>query len=551
MLNTGNSSKATEMSQNQQNSASEVCIWPSLLPEESLWGYRERLFMLNCARPLHALRQLSCSEACRYSAPLFPKGLDAMLEFVPGSFTAVEQVARATTVLPLMDWVLNKVQIDSIVNRLAAGEAVAPRIQEMGHGKTFPRHCPVCAKEDEAAFGVPYWRRLHQIGLVTVCPEHNVPLLAGCGSCMMKDLGPASWRLPSHICACGQTQRPAIANEDAVHFGFLSRLSKLADEMLTTKCPEGLGDKSGHAIAHAFVANGYVAKGAPSAARLRDELSKAGELAVLRKLGMRECLPHTFLRMTKGLGSTSLGVRLAVIDRLFGSLGEYVSACDAATPFVPPSRNLQPIASGELERSRTKVQDYITINPKTTRVEVRKAVGKHLDVLLQHDKKWVDENLPKLPIMKNPISVGRARRIASLDAEIAAHIATRAAEVLALTSQPKRLCDANLLVGYRYAVRKNLGPLAVAALDQHSESLEEFRLRSINWAIANHTAFRVEYHRKKFIQMRLIKGSNGYSHANRLIAAGKPVTLAEVTIRPSCGKAAKGDSPRGRPTGGE
>lgn len=551
MIEFESSSKTGEAHHGQSNPISELCIWPSLLPEESLWGYRERLFMVNCARPLHALRQLSCSQMCRYAAPLFPKGVNAMLQLMPGPSSDVEQVARATTVLPLMDWILNKRQIDSIVSALATGRAAAPRIQEMGHGKTFPRHCPACAKKDEAAFGVPYWRRLHQVGTVTVCPEHDLPLLGGCGTCTMKDLGSASWKLPSSVCACGRPQRPVISDEDSVHLGFLSRLSKLAGAMLLTKCPDGFGDKCGHATAHAFVARGYVARGAPSAARLQAELADAGELLVLRKLGMRECLPHTFLRMTKGLGSTSLAVRLAVIDRLFGTFSEYVSACEAAVQFHPPSRKRQPVAIEQLEESRRQVLDYITVNPRSTRVEVRKAIGRAFDVVLHDDPQWVDENLPKVPRMRNPISLGRSRRVAALDAEIAAHITARAAEVLAITSQPKRLCDATLLVGYRYAVRANLGPLAIEALDQHTESLEEFRLRSINWAIANHAAFRVEYHRKKFIQMRLVKGSNGYSLANRLIAAGKPVTLAEVTIRPSCGKAAKGDSPRGRPAGGE
>lgn len=542
--------KPAEMRRDQPTSTSELCIWPSLLPEESLWGYRERLFILNGARQLHALRQLSCSQSCRYTAPIFPKGLDAMLQSLPGPFCNVEQLARATTVLPLMDWVFSRAQVESLVNRLATGKSIAPFIQEMGHARAFPRHCPACAKEDEAAYGFPYWRRLHQIGLVAVCPEHSVPLLAGCGSCAMKDLGPASSRLPSQICACGRPQRPVIAGEDEAHLGFLLRLSKLADAMLTTKCPEELGDKSGHAVAHAFVARGYVARGAPSAARLRDELSNAGELAVLKKLGMRECVSDTFLRMTKGLGSTSLGVRLTVIDRLFGSFDNYMSACKTTTPFTLPSRKLQPISSDELEDSRAKVQDYITVHPKAMRIEVAKAVGRHLDVLRLHDRKWLDENVPKATKTRNPISISRARRIAALDAEIAEHIEARATELRALASQPRRLCDASLLVGYRYAVRPNLGPLAIAALDQHTESIEEFRLRSINWAITVHEGFRDEHHRKRFIECRLTTGSNGYAHATRLVAAGKPVTLAEVTIRPTSRGAAKAGAPRD-PSGGE
>jgi hypothetical protein len=541
-------SRSVEGQHSQYNPISELGIWPSLLPEESLWGYRERLFMLNSARPLYGLRQLSCSRICRYAAPLFPKGMNTMLQFLPGPSLEVKQVARATTVLPLMDWILNKEQINSLVDALRSGRAAAPRIQEMGHGKTFPRHCPACAEEDEAAFGVPYWRRLHQVGTVTVCPEHNLPLLAGCGSCNMRDLGSASWKLPSSICACGRPQRSVISDEDSVHLSFLSRLSRLVGAMLVTNCPDSFAEKCGHATAHAFVARGYVARGAPSAARLQAELADAGELAVLRKLGMRECLPHTFLRMTKGLGSTSLAVRLAVIDRLFGTFDEYLSACEAAAPFDPPSRKRQPFSIQQLEESRCKVMNYITINPHSTRVLVRKAIGKSFDFVLHYDPHWVDEKIPKVPRMRNPISLGRSRRIAALDAEIAAHITARAAAVLALTSKPRRLCDATLLAGYRYAVRANLGPLAMEVLDECIESIEDFRLRSINWAIENHAAFRVEEHRKKFIQMRLAEGTNAYSLASRLIAAGRPVTHSEVTIRPSVGKAAERGATHGLPT---
>ncbi|MEW5756897.1 MAG: TniQ family protein [Pseudomonadota bacterium] len=38
------------------------------------------------------------------------------------------------------------------------------------------RFCPACSAEDVARYGETYWRRLHQIPGVVVCPEHQVVL---------------------------------------------------------------------------------------------------------------------------------------------------------------------------------------------------------------------------------------------------------------------------------------------------------------------------------------------------------------------------------------
>ncbi|MFT7009731.1 MAG: hypothetical protein ACJAXJ_004283 [Colwellia sp.] len=45
---------------------------------------------------------------------------------------------------------------------------------------TFAHHikaCPLCAIDDEADYGVPYWHIIHQYQGVSVCPKHNVRLV--------------------------------------------------------------------------------------------------------------------------------------------------------------------------------------------------------------------------------------------------------------------------------------------------------------------------------------------------------------------------------------
>lgn len=38
----------------------------------------------------------------------------------------------------------------------------------------YLRYCPCCVEEDRLNHGEAYWRRLHQLAVVHVCPEHGV-----------------------------------------------------------------------------------------------------------------------------------------------------------------------------------------------------------------------------------------------------------------------------------------------------------------------------------------------------------------------------------------
>lgn len=43
--------------------------------------------------------------------------------------------------------------------------------------KRYLRYCPICVKEDRAAYGECYWHRMHQIIGVNICPEHRCYLI--------------------------------------------------------------------------------------------------------------------------------------------------------------------------------------------------------------------------------------------------------------------------------------------------------------------------------------------------------------------------------------
>ncbi len=49
----------------------------------------------------------------------------------------------------------------------------------------FLRYCPDCLREDQASGWIPYWRRLHQVAGIEICPKHRV-FLEDSGICRGK-----------------------------------------------------------------------------------------------------------------------------------------------------------------------------------------------------------------------------------------------------------------------------------------------------------------------------------------------------------------------------
>ena len=66
------------------------------------------------------------------------------------------------------------------------------------------RACLLCLTEDEAAVGVPYLHRSHQLPAATACWKHGVKLVDTCPDCEKPFRRPAKFlRAPLTTCSCG------------------------------------------------------------------------------------------------------------------------------------------------------------------------------------------------------------------------------------------------------------------------------------------------------------------------------------------------------------
>ena len=66
-----------------------------------------------------------------------------------------------------------------------------------------PRLCPQCVAEDEARYGLAYWRVQHQIPFIRFCPEHHSRLCDRCSACKTPFAAGAEQRLPGSPCVNG------------------------------------------------------------------------------------------------------------------------------------------------------------------------------------------------------------------------------------------------------------------------------------------------------------------------------------------------------------
>jgi DNA-directed RNA polymerase subunit RPC12/RpoP len=60
--------------------------------------------------------------------------------------------------------------------------------------------CPLCVEEDEKAYGLGYWRLIHQVPGIAHCHIHNVALSGVCVRCQVPIASEENWNPPSRHC---------------------------------------------------------------------------------------------------------------------------------------------------------------------------------------------------------------------------------------------------------------------------------------------------------------------------------------------------------------
>jgi len=113
-----------------------------------------------------------------------PQGIGRLVSYLPpGSMLSVEYLIRQTTMFPYLAPFLSRERSDTFLEYMT-GEETLKRNTFSGMGLSSMRRakylnlrfCESCWRDDIKIWGEPYWRRLHQLPGVLMCPQHREPL---------------------------------------------------------------------------------------------------------------------------------------------------------------------------------------------------------------------------------------------------------------------------------------------------------------------------------------------------------------------------------------
>lgn len=145
------------------------------------------------------------------SSVLTPHYLDRIASLLPEKVGLTTRcLIDNTTIYPYFHPFLPAVRGETFIGYLKGTQLhdyFALGMGKMRYPKTTQlRFCKSCWREETETFGEPFWRRLHQLPGVLVCPSHQAPLLESPISLLaaQKAYYPASLRLVEKSTICGE-----------------------------------------------------------------------------------------------------------------------------------------------------------------------------------------------------------------------------------------------------------------------------------------------------------------------------------------------------------
>jgi transposase len=157
-------------------------FFPTPYPDELLYSTLARYCMRSGnIREIHNFEDLFGTRNC-IAAMELPTQLDALIRNMPVNtkYTA-EYFIYNHTLFPFLAAFIPQERADKIIQTMRNGEGAVSyiRIGLISNSITlnkYFRFCPECFKEDIETFGEPYWHRSHQVTGVFVCSKHKIPL---------------------------------------------------------------------------------------------------------------------------------------------------------------------------------------------------------------------------------------------------------------------------------------------------------------------------------------------------------------------------------------
>lgn len=263
-----------------------------------------------------------------------------MAELLPGHPCGTSKLLREHTFLPWYAPFQPPERVSQLREAILAsgGSGIWSRIGLNGGRVPVPpflRFCPVCLREDLNSSGEPYWRRLHQLAGIEICPKHRV-FLENSSFPRIKQSKRAHFELPSqsflkdHPRYAGTTDEPLI------------RLALLGGELLSTEWPTRGLERLRSDYVRLLRQAGYTARnGSPRVCiqRLHQDLRDSYSAGLLARLGCHT--DHWLMHLVRSSDSIQPPIRhLLLLSFLGASLRDFFGEENLGAVKPPEKSNI-------------------------------------------------------------------------------------------------------------------------------------------------------------------------------------------------------------------
>lgn len=459
-----------------------LSYFPKIYPDELLYSILARFHRHTCSgSPKQTLDDLFGSRSVRASIAL-QGSLGALCDRIPlGRGLTPGRLARDTTLFPYYTAFEPAEVARSGQEAMVSGSAEAIHVRLGIAASKVPvpaclRYCPECRSQMLREQGELYWRRVHQLPGVLVCPDHCTPLADSC--VRIADLGQHDFvaadatncpsvvsvpRWASEPMAMRLLERIAIESSLVlVEQGALADLTQLGMEYRQALIERGFArgrcqvnwDRLNAAFTQVM---GPVLEMVPGAAR-----GQSGDdwlMGIARKHRKAfHPLRHILLRLF--LADTPVTSTAVVAMKSRGP--------------TKSKRDREEVRARWLAARQT--------HPAWPRKQLAKGYPAEFSWLYRHDRQWLQENSPA-PLERGG-SPGRVDW-PMVDQHVAGSVRA-AAEMVKAIKPPVRvtLIEIERRLAKPAWIGKRAGklPLTIAAVGEVVERLEDFQLRRIAWA---------------------------------------------------------------------
>jgi len=356
-----------------------------------------------------------------------------------------------------------------------------------------PRFCSSCAEEDRKETGFTYYRREHQLPGVSLCWKHGICLVSNCNHCSPYPMCKA-FRMPGK-CIC-QKRFPTVQ--------LLLNLPTQREPLLwLAKQSAIIVNSAGTPLENArsilrvqIIENGLGLNGQFNSGKLAEALEARFGRETLEYLevpvwvdgNIAPWIPNLFANC-KIVKRISPMLLMLAIGTIFDSVNDFEAATQESLDMCASPKEEAPCPLKVL-LARERIRNFIANNPNATRTLIIRKMHRTYEYLLKNDKVWLWSQVPSRHGQNLRIGKRKKRKAkdySNLDKKMAEDSDRAFDDIYGTKSKPiwatktPVLRKMNLLHSKLFVQGKL--PLTQKILDGRCESIDEYRVRLIRWAI--------------------------------------------------------------------